>query len=86
MKKVYSVYDKVAMAFLSLVVFPHNAPAVRAFREALTAQDSPLSKNPGDYELYYLGELRDEFLTGQPCLFGDVPELVVAGSSIVEGA
>lgn len=84
MKKVYSVYDVVAQAWLSLVLYASDAPAIRAFREVLTDAQSPLAKNPADYELYCLGELRDTWSFGaEPCLFGDVPRSVVTGAAVV---
>lgn len=83
-RSVYAVYDVVAAAFLSLVLYPADAPAIRAFRDVLTAADSPLSKAPADYELYCLGEMIVEPQdVSKPVVFGDVPRLVVQGSVMV---
>lgn len=87
MRNVYSVWDRVALAYLTLVTFMHDAPAVRSFSEAIGAVDSPLSKSPDDYELHYVGQLQNDFPQGvstdKPVIYGDVPRVVITGSAVV---
>lgn len=55
----YCIYDLVAGEIVgnSVMLFPHVAPARRAFQDACSGDPtkSMLAKRPGDYALCYLG-------------------------------
>lgn len=53
----YSVYDEVAQTFNAPFVEANHNSALRAFGLACTDPQTILYKHPGDYYLYYLGEL-----------------------------
>lgn len=58
--KLFSIYDKKAVAFGQL--FPSNTSgsAERSFHEALKNPDTPYAKYPEDYVLYQIAEFDDE--------------------------
>jgi len=58
-KKMFSVFDIKAAVFSSPFVSIRNETAIRDFNNACADPDSMLSKNPGDYSLYELGEFDD---------------------------
>lgn len=53
----YSVYDEVAQTFNAPFTEVNHNSAMRAFGMACSDSQTFLSKHPGDYYLYYLGEL-----------------------------
>lgn len=56
-KQIYAVYDRVAQDITGgLMVFTHDAPAVRIFVDALGDESTILNKHPNDFELVCLGE------------------------------
>lgn len=60
MKKLYVVWDLVALAVVSgVLVYAGDAAAVRAFGDALSDPQSPYAKHPKDFALVCLGELRE---------------------------
>jgi len=60
MKKVCSVYDNKAKLF-SLPFFSHSlATATRDFQAAALDVNSQISKYPGDFELWTIGEWHEE--------------------------
>lgn len=78
-KKLYAVYDTVAgELFGGIVQEPREAPAIRAFYDALGAQGSPLASHPDDYNLLELGELDTETGLILPVL-GQSPITVATG-------
>lgn len=80
-KQIYTVLDKVAGVIIgSLIQEPSDPPAVRAFRDALTARESQLSKHPEDYDLLCVGMIDERGLL-LPVL-GECPRVVVTGASI----
>lgn len=58
--KIFGVYDSKAMAFLQPFFSESVGAAVRAFGDAVNEGNSPLSKHPGDYQLYELGSIDTE--------------------------
>lgn len=59
LKQLYVVYDKVADTIIGGIVQENNdAPAMRAFSDALGTPDSILAKHPEDYALLHIGEIR----------------------------
>lgn len=55
-QQLYVAFDRVAQTMLGQVMqFPHDAPAVRMFVDAL--QDGFMAKHPGDFELLCIGTI-----------------------------
>lgn len=65
MKRLYQVYDLVAATIIGgMIQEVNDAPAIRAFGDALGTKDSILAAHPEDYELRYLGTIDDHgFIT-----------------------
>jgi len=77
---VYAVFDRVSESVQGGVhVFPHDAVAVRFFRDVMDAPDTSLAKHPADYDLVCLGSLDSE----TPALVSLVTRTVLTGASIV---
>lgn len=57
--KVFSVYDEKACAFSSPFNMAHKGQAMRAFQDLIQDGKSMVSKHPGDFKLYELGEFDD---------------------------
>lgn len=58
MKRIYVVWDTVALAVVSsLLVYAGDAAAVRAFGDALSNPESPYHAHPKDFELWFLGDV-----------------------------
>lgn len=84
-KRVYAVYDLVALMISSsvLMVEAHDAVAVRSFHDALGSDRTGFSAHPGDFNLVCLGTIDasgvivpELGLEGQPC-----PRVVATGES-----
>lgn len=57
-RRLYTVYDVVAASSLGTVIAESaDAPAIRAFNDALANSNSLLGQHPADFNLLYLGEL-----------------------------
>lgn len=81
-RNIYVVWDRVALAALpTLMLFAHDAPAIRQFQEILQDSQSQLSKHPADFDLYCLGEFHE---TENRLESLDEGRLVILGSSCVE--
>lgn len=52
---IVSVYDKKAVVYSPLMVFPNKVYAIRAFEQMVTQKDSNLNKYPADFCLVSLG-------------------------------
>lgn len=60
-KSIYMVYDKVAQTVIgSPILEASDAPAIRAFFDALGAKDSLLAQHVADYSLSLLGTIDSE--------------------------
>lgn len=57
--KLFGVYDSKALAFLQPFFSVSNGAAIRAFEDVVRDGQSPISKHPGDYQLYELGQFDD---------------------------
>lgn len=58
MKRIYVVWDTVALAVVSsLLAYAADAAAVRSFGDALSDPQSPYSKHPADFELRLLATI-----------------------------
>lgn len=80
-KGIYAVRDLVAENIASgLIMEFTDAPAIRAFHDALANPQSPLSTHPKDYVLLDLGEINLE--TG--LIIGAEPITIATGASWVE--
>ncbi|WNK14975.1 MAG: nonstructural protein [Microvirus sp.] len=56
MKQLYTVYDVVAATIVgSIIQESLDAPAIRAFHDALKAPQSLLAQHPADYQLLLVG-------------------------------
>ena len=56
--KIFSIYDTVAGAYMAPWLCPTIGMALRNF-EDLLSQDNAVSKHPGDYVLFQVGEFDD---------------------------
>lgn len=54
-QKVFAVYDSKACAFLQPFFSDAAGSAIRAFGDAANEDKSPISRHPGDYQLYEIG-------------------------------
>lgn len=80
-KKLYAVYDKCARTLIGgIAQEPHQAPAIRAFYDALANPQSGLQDHADDFILYELGELNTETGLILPVL-GESPIVVATGTT-----
>lgn len=80
-KGIYAVRDLVAGTIVSaLIVEITDAPAIRAFHDALANTGSALNQHPADYVLLDLGEV--EMDTGT--IIGITPITIATGASWLE--
>ena len=76
----YVIYDRVAESVQGGVhCFPHDAVAVRFFRDVMDAPDTSLNKHPQDYDLLGIGQ----FDVSVPCVLPEVSRTILTGASIV---
>lgn len=78
---VYAVFDSAGAAYGSLMVFPSDGLAVRAFREAVVQKDTLINKNPTDFSLFILG--RYDATTGD-LIPGKAPERIISAVQLME--
>ena len=72
-KNIYAVRDTVANSISSgLIMEPLDAPAIRAFYDALSQEGSALNKHPADFDLLLLG-----------CIDIETGDIVTAGTKII---
>lgn len=63
MRSIYAIYDKVAMAqYGALVMQAHDGPVQRLFFDLLADKDQPMSRHPGDYELWRIAYISDDLI------------------------
>lgn len=80
-KGIYAVRDTVSESIVSALILElTDAPAIRAFHDALAQPDSPMGKHPGDYVLLDLGEINLE--TG--LIIGCEPLTIATGAAWLE--
>lgn len=80
-KKLYAVYDKVARTLVGgIAQEQHQAPAIRAFYDALNNPQAGLQQHADDYILYELGEIETETGLILPVL-GESPIVVATGTA-----
>jgi len=78
---VYAIVDRVAGdIFGGLQLHFHDASAIRAFRDLMALPNSPIGRNPKDYELHYVG-LAGWDDDGDPMFTGG-HELVITGTTL----
>ena len=76
-KRLYTVFDIVANTTVGGIVQEmHDAPAIRAFSDALGAKESILAAHPADYELRYIGLIETDTGTITP---ESKPETIITG-------
>lgn len=81
-KQLYVVYDVISLETIGPVFMEgHDAPAIRAFSDAILSDKTDLSKHPHDYELRYLGDI--DTGTGQIMEPEEKPETIITGSAII---
>ena len=78
--KMYSIYDRVANAYVQPFYAVNHGSALRSFTEAANSNDSNINKAPHDYILYYVGEWDEA--TGQ--IEADIPEKLVHGNEVID--
>lgn len=75
-KRLYTVFDILANTTVGGIVQEmHDAPAIRAFSDALGNKESILAAHPADYELRYLGEIE----TDGGMIYPTLPETIITG-------
>lgn len=82
MKYIYSVYDVVAEVFGPLVVYGRDEVAIRMFKDALLAPESPFAKHPADFQLVCVGTFEDDAakLSVRPVTGCAIREIVTAAT------
>lgn len=68
--KVFAVYDSKAEAFLQPFFSDAIGSALRAFEDAVNDSNGPISRHPGDYQIYEIGSFDQrsaELLALTPC-------------------
>lgn len=58
--KLYSVKDILAGVCMPPVIFDNDRAAIRAFGDAVTKGDTPLSQHPSDFVIMYIGDFDRE--------------------------
>lgn len=79
--KVYGIRDLKAGAFAPPFFMPREEMAVRAFSDAISDPQHPMSRHPSDYHLFYLGDYDDDSGSFQNCANG--PQFLVTGDGEV---
>lgn len=81
MRQLYTVYDTVAKTILPTVILEHgDAPAIRAFHDALGQQGSLLAQHPADFTLLIVGTIMDDGSIVVP----DNPSVLATGQAWLE--
>lgn len=57
--KIFSIYDKKAVAYNQPYFFPQTGQALRAFADLVNDNTSPLCRHPEDFALFHIGEYND---------------------------
>lgn len=78
---IYSIRDKLA-GYMSLTLEKSDAIATRGFTTLVNTSDTVLSANPGDYDLYKVGEFDSESGVIESC----VPSFVCSGGSVFDSS
>ncbi|WNK13937.1 MAG: nonstructural protein [Microvirus sp.] len=61
MKNLYMVYDTVAQCVVGgIIQEPNDAPAIRAFHDALGDKNSFLASHPADYNMMRIGYINSQ--------------------------
>lgn len=53
--KIVAIKDGALDGYMQPWYVPSTGVAVRAFKDQINSQESPMSQHPEDYELYYIG-------------------------------
>ena len=61
--KLYSIRDSKSEHFLQPILQKTHGEAERTFKDLANNKETTVSRNPEDYDLYYLGEFND--ITGK---------------------
>lgn len=80
MDKIFSIYDEKAQVFNTPFVGSNEAVAVRSFADICLDGTNMVSKYPGDFKLYYVGNF--DAVKGTITAL-DVPEFVVSAMQVV---
>lgn len=57
--RIYSIYDKKAVAYTNPFYYHQKGQAIRGFEDAVNDLQSPLNKHPEDFQLFQIGEWND---------------------------
>jgi hypothetical protein len=74
MKKLYAIFDRAAEAIGPVMVFAHDAAAIRSFGDVASDPQSLISRHPADFELLHIGEVTDRGVVDT-----DGPRVVITG-------
>jgi hypothetical protein len=80
---VFSVFDSKAEVYGTPVFFPTKGLATRAFDDQVNNPESQISKHPGDYTLFCIGEF--DMDTGQLVPLGSPASLGTGVEYVREG-
>lgn len=76
---IYSVRDKLS-GYMNISLERGDAIATRSFTTLVNTPDTVLFANPGDYDLYKVGEFDSDSGTIESC----VPSFICGGSSVFD--
>lgn len=79
MLKMFSVFDQAVGSFDAPWFAAAKGQAARMFGDAVLSEKGPMSKHPGDYRLFYLGEFDEQ--TG--AVHAVSPEAMAVGSDFL---
>mgnify|MGYP000079043217 CR=1 FL=1 len=81
----YSVRDSKAEAFMVPFTMHNDGVAIRAFADMVRDENHAFSKNPEDYDLYYIGEFDDELAAIYQKIDNEEPvKLIYKGTAVPE--
>lgn len=70
MKVLCALYDRVTEAYAPIMTTHTRGEAIRSFRTECQNQESPINRNPTDYELHALGNYNE--VTGEIIPFKEI--------------
>ena len=59
MKVLVALYDRATEAYAPIMTVHTRGEAIRSFRQECQNKESPINRNPSDFELYVLGNYNE---------------------------
>lgn len=83
-KNLYIVYDKISRSTIGpAFAEAHDAPAVRAFSDAILSSTHDLGKHPDDYDVRHIAEIDDSTGAIISAIDGGF-RIVITGTEVIE--